>query len=194
MGGGVQSLSAGHDMPLFPTNEIGPSDPKPQQTTLKGIGASFWRELAEEFERLRAVNDLTVHWQHTFGGGVETYRYTFNDDSPFLRLRFEHAARRAGAALDPSGDQDAFAAWLDELRRKDRDPRDADDAIGTEGFSDGTKVWYRFGRIPNACKASGNRCIQLQIEAEKRGATEDQSHEADSDTARNSPCAAGHRP
>lgn len=124
----------------------------------------FWHRLAGAFNRLRSATDFAVNWHQTTG---EPCDYTVQAHPRSLALKFERTARRAGAALNPAGDQDTFEAWLAELRRNDGDPRDVYDPLGPEVMTDGTNIWHHRGRIPNACRASADRCVELEMLADR---------------------------
>jgi len=124
----------------------------------------FWHRLAGAFNRLRSATDFAVNWHQTTGGPCD---YIVKAHSRSLALEFERTARRAGAALNPAGPQDHFHAWLDDLRLNDRDPRHIFDPVGPEELTEGTKIWHHRGRIPNACRASADRCVELEMLADR---------------------------
>src|ERR1700730_9665205 len=136
--------------------------------------STFWNTLADDFTRLAPVGGLRLNWQYT-SGSPGHYNFTLasgdlNHQETF-RLNFERLARREGAAVNESGDQDSLQVWLHELRNHARDPRNQGEPFGPEVLADGTHVFYQLGRIPNVCEAAANRCIELEmleIEAERR--------------------------
>jgi hypothetical protein len=128
---------------------------------------TFWHDLAEDFTRLAPAGGLCLHWQYTSGTpGRYRFRLESNDldHHETFRLRFERLARIAGAALDTSGRLDSLEVWQNELKEHDRDPRNQGDVFGPEVLDDGTRVYHQLGVIPNACLASANRCMELEMQ------------------------------
>jgi hypothetical protein len=119
--------------------------------------SKFWRELAERFEKLPPIS---VQWQYTSGRPGQ-HKYTNQEDSQIIRLKFERLARKAGAAIDLLGEKDPLDAWLDEIRKRDKDTRNRGPMLGPEVI-DGAEVYLWLGTIPNAVKASECLCIELE--------------------------------
>lgn len=127
-------------------------------------GSSFWRDLEAQFRALDPAGELRADWDYVAGsGGYGNWRITGTNNTT-LRLHFQRLARLAGAAVDETGKQDSLQVWLDTLLKRSPSFEYGDQYV--EQNEDGSKgACHIRGRINRLAEASGDLCVELDIEA-----------------------------
>lgn len=126
----------------------------------------FWNTLAEDFTELGLAGGLTLRWQFSGGQPGESGSYSYSlhrndlDHHDALVVNFKLLAQRAGAALGDPGD--SVTAWYAEIRTNHKDPRNSSELF-REVLNDGNRIWRQFGKIPDVCRDSAARCMELAM-------------------------------